>query len=60
MNPVENIWEEIREKGFDNKVFASLDALEKQLVHSLKYLEDHPEITKSIADWPWIVNAIYI
>ena len=58
LNPVENIWEELREKGFDNKVFHSLDALEEQLLHSLKHLEDHPEITKSIAGWEWIFNAI--
>ena len=60
MNPVENIWEELREKNFDNKVFASLDDLEQQLIHSLKLLEDQPEITKSIAGWPWIINAIPI
>ena len=60
LNPVENIWEELREKGFDNKVFDSLDALEEQLLRSLKHLEDHPEITKSIAGWPWIINAISI
>ena len=59
LNPVENIWEEIREKGFANKIFASLDALEEQLVHSLKHLEDNPKITKSIAGWNWIINAIY-
>ena len=60
LNPVENIWEELREKGFDNKVFASLDALEEQLAQSLKHLEDHPEITKSIAGWQWIIDAIPI
>jgi outer membrane lipopolysaccharide assembly protein LptE/RlpB len=60
LNPVENIWEELREKGFDNKVFVSLDALEEQLFHSLAHLEDHPEITKSIAGWSWIINAIPI
>lgn len=60
LNPVENIWEEIREKGFDNKVFVSLDALEEQLVHSLKHLEDNPEITRSISRWNWIINAIPI
>jgi transposase len=58
LNPVENIWEELREKNFDNKVFASLDALEEQLLHSLKHLEDHPEISKSIAGWPWIINSL--
>jgi hypothetical protein len=60
LNPIENIWDELREKGFTNKVFVSLDDLEEQLYLSLKNLEDHPEITKSIVAWPWIVNAISI
>jgi hypothetical protein len=60
LNPVENIWEEVREKGFYNKVFASLDALEEELLHSLKRLEEHPEITRAIAGWTWIINAIPI
>ena len=60
LNPVENIWEEVREKGFHNKVFSDLESLEEELLRSMKRLEDHPEITKSIAGWPWIINAIYI
>lgn len=60
LNPMENIWEELREKYFYNKVFASLDALENHLVAGLKHLEDNPEITKSIAGWHWIINAIPI
>jgi transposase len=57
LNPVENIWEELREKNFSNRVFASLDALESNLLHGLKHLEDTPEITRSIAAWPWLINA---
>ena len=60
LNPVENIWEELREKWLTNRVFADLDALEEQLLRGLKQLEDHPEITKSISGWSWIVNAIPI
>jgi len=60
LNPVENIWEELREKNFNNKVFDSLNALEDQLLSALKHLEDHPEITRSISHWPWIINAISI
>ena len=60
LNPVENIWDELREKNFHNKVFADIDALETQLLYGLKHLEDHPQITKSIAQWPWIINAITI
>jgi transposase len=58
LNPVENIWEEIREKNFDNKVFGSLNALEEQLILSMKHLEGHPEIAKSISGWPWIINSL--
>jgi hypothetical protein len=60
LNPVENIWEELREKWFNNKVFVDLNALEEQLLYGLKHLEDHPEIIKSISGWSWIVNAIPI
>jgi transposase len=60
LNPVENIWEELREKNFHNRVFHSLDAVEDHLLHSLKWLEDNPNITKSISSWKWIINAISI
>jgi len=60
LNPVENVWEELREKHFHNRVFADLDALETQLLHGLKHLEDHPELTGSISGWPWIINATSI
>jgi transposase len=58
LNPVENIWEELREKYFHNRTFASLDAVEEQLLCGLSHLESHPEISHSIAAWPWIINAI--
>lgn len=38
-NPAEHIWEEIREKWFNNKVFDSLDAVEDTLVDALISLE---------------------
>jgi transposase len=58
LNPVENIWEELREKYFHNRVFSSLDAVEEQLLHGLVHLEANSEITRSISSWPWIINAI--
>jgi transposase len=30
LNPVENAWEELREKHFHNRVFSSLDDMEEQ------------------------------
>ena len=57
LNPVEHIWDELREKGFHNRVFSSLEALEGHLLDELRKLEDNPNITKSIVAWPWIVSA---
>jgi len=58
LNPVEHVWDELREKHFHNLVFDSLDALEDHLEASLRSLEqDHPRI-KSIVAWPWIMNAL--
>jgi transposase len=42
-NPVEHVWDELREKHFHNRVFDSLDALEDQLEHGLRDLEQHPD-----------------
>ena len=58
LNPQENIWEEIREKGFYNQAFVDLDTLEDHLVDELRRLENTPEITRSISSWPWLINAI--
>jgi hypothetical protein len=60
LNPVENIWEEPREKSFGNTVFSDMDALEERLVSGLRRLEENPGITKSISDWPWIINTVSI
>ena len=58
LNPVEHLWDELREKGFHNRVFSSLDALEDHLVDELAKLENAPDITHSIVAWSWIIDAI--
>ncbi|MBA3755643.1 MAG: transposase [Nitrosomonas sp.] len=35
LNPVQNLWDELREKSFHNRVFDSLDALENHLETAL-------------------------
>ena len=58
LNPVEHIWDELREKYFHNRVFDSLDAIEDHLEGALRALEgDHARI-KSIVAWPWIIIAL--
>jgi hypothetical protein len=55
-NPVENIWDEIREKWFPNLVFKSMRAVEDTLVEALVTLENDHERTQSIAGFEWIVS----
>jgi transposase len=56
LNPVEHLWDELREKGFHNRVFSSLDAVEDQLVDRLAAMEHTPALVKSITGWPWITD----
>jgi transposase len=58
LNPVEHLWDELREKHFHNRVFDSLDAVEDHLVASLHDFElDQPGI-HSLTAWPWIIDAV--
>jgi transposase len=58
LNPVEHLWDELREKHFHNRVFDSLDALEEQLVTALHVTENATERVRSIVAWPWIIDAL--
>jgi transposase len=57
LNPIEHVWDELREKFFHNRVFASLDALDDQLVLGLKTLEKNPKTIHTIVSWDWIVSS---
>lgn len=58
LNPVEHIWDELREKFFANLAFSSLDALENHLEVALKTLEQDTSKVMSIVAWPWIINSL--
>jgi hypothetical protein len=58
LNPVEHLWNELREKCFHNKVFASIGALEDDLEMDLLAMENTPEVIKSITNWPWIIDVL--
>ena len=58
LNPVEHIWDELREKSFHNRVFDSLNSLEDHLEESLRNLELDHERIHYIVSWPWINNAL--
>ena len=58
LNPVEHLWDELREKAFGNVVFNSLDALEDHLENSLNAMEQDMPRVHSIVAWPWIMSAL--
>lgn len=60
LNPVEHVWDELREKFFHNRVFSSLQALEEHLMRALQSLERNPDTVASIVSWPWIIGALLV
>lgn len=56
LNPMEHVWEEIREKWFPNCVFDSLEAVEDRLVEALLSMERDRPLTASITGFKWIVS----
>ena len=58
LNPVEHIWDDLREKAFHNLVFDSLAALEDHLENALRDMEDDQNRVRSIIAWQWIINAL--
>jgi len=57
LNPMEHIWDELREKWFTNEVFESLDGVEDRLVEALVALENDQELVASTTGFDWIINC---
>jgi transposase len=57
LNPMEHIWDELREKWFTNEVFDSLDGVEDRLVEALAALERDQELVASTTGFDWIINC---
>jgi transposase len=56
LNPVEHLWDEVREKWFHKRVFASLSAVDEQLVRALRTLETDSQQVASLAGFPWLTH----
>lgn len=59
LNPQEHVWDELREKAFPNRVFASLDGVREQLARELPRLASDHAALRSLTAWPWIVRAFF-
>lgn len=55
-NPVEHIWDEMREKWFANKVFDSMDAVENMLMDVLVALGKDKERIAGLTGFDWIID----
>ena len=56
MNPIEQIWKEIRKLGFKNEVFPSLDKVVDRLC--LTICSRLPQLISHISARAWILNVI--
>jgi putative transposase len=52
LNPVEHVWEELREKQLCNLALPSLDAVIARVCEGLNQLEDDPERLRSLTYFP--------
>lgn len=52
VNPVEHIWDDIREKYFHNRIFSSLDALTETVCEALDTLSNDPDRITSMTFFP--------
>ena len=58
LNPVENIWDDMREKFFANIVFESMDAVENKISEACLHYEENTETVRSITAFPWIADNL--
>jgi transposase len=64
VNPTEHIWDAIRENGFYNVAFDSLEELQARLCVALNELHDDPVSLKSLTNFPYLrcddfLNELY-
>ena len=58
LNPQEQIWDELREKFFGNKLFKTLQAVIDTAVMGLRFLEEAQSRVKSLTTRPWMLNPL--
>ena len=54
LNPVEHVWDEVREKYFNNKALKTLDAVENTLCKGFQYLMHNPGKLKSLTNYSFM------
>ena len=54
LNPVEHLWDYLREKEFANRAFPTLGAVMDCLCAALRDLDQHSRMLKSMSNFDWI------
>lgn len=54
LNPVEHVWEYLRENHFGNDTFPSLDAVGDRLCQGLRALAAQPDLVRSLTCFEWL------
>ena len=54
MNPIEQIWKELRKRGFRNEIFATLEKVVDRLCETIRTLSC--DTVKSITGRDWILS----
>ena len=54
MNPIEQIWKEIRKRGFRNQVFSTLQKVVDRLCDTIRSLSK--QVASSITGRQWIIE----
>lgn len=60
LNPIEMIWDEVREKGFRNEIFKHLEAVIDRLCLTVKELSEDVQRVSSITYRRWLIDALRI
>ena len=60
LSPIEMIWDEMREKGFRNEAFQTLNKVIDRLCNTFKTFMGNPSLVSSITCWDWIKSALCI
>ena len=58
VNPVEHLWEEVREKYLHNWAFSSLDVLEERLCQGLNAITADTELVRSLMGFPHLKVSV--
>ncbi len=54
LNPVEHVWDELREKAFPNLAFKSIEEVEQALCNEIVRLQNDPNRLRSLTNCPYL------